>query len=61
MATTKTMTQTEHSFDQENQIEAGRPWLAALVIILAVAFYLNSDIEKRRTDHPLPKPLLRNY
>jgi len=62
MATTTTMTQTEQGFDQELQVESGRPWLAAIVIVLAVAFYLNADIEKRRTDRPAAKLVVqRNY
>lgn len=59
MATTTMTTQTEQLFDQETQVEAGRPWLAVLVIVLAAVFYLNADIEKRRTDRPTQAPIVQ--
>jgi hypothetical protein len=36
---------------QEEEIEKSRPWLAVLVILLAIGLYLSVDLEKRRMNH----------
>lgn len=36
---------------QEEEIEKSRPWLAVLVILLAIGLYLGVDLEKRRMSH----------
>jgi len=54
-----TMTQNDTYPEQEAPVETGRPLLAAILVILAVAVYLNFDIEKRRAGQPAAKPVVQ--
>lgn len=36
---------------QEEENERSRPWLAVLVILLAIGLYLSVDLQKRQMSH----------